>query len=289
MSAARDLPLVSIGLPVYNGAEFLDTTLASLELQTYPSVELIISDNASTDATEEICRRRAAGNPRIRYSRLPENIGGVPNHNRTVALASGVYFMWASHDDLWEPAYVETCVGLLERDPGAVLAYSRMAIIDDAGARQRVAEEIHTADSDDPVRRFWEFTDLYSMLEAFYGVVRKPALDRTRLLVRHPGNDRIVLSELALVGRFVQSPEILYLRRDHGQRWVNLFPDIGDRYAWVEPKLAGRRTFPHWGYLAGYAGAAARSTLSLRDKARCGLLLLGWIRDRRKELLRDLR
>jgi glycosyl transferase family 2 len=228
-------------------------------------------------------------NPRIRYSRLNENIGGVPNHNRLVGLSTGKYFMWASHDDLWEPTYVEKCVQCLEQDASAVLAYSRMGIIDESGQLQRVADELHTADRADPVKRFWEFTDVYSMLEAFYGVVRRSVLTKTPLLKRHPGNDRILLAELALHGRFVQVPELLYLRRNHGQRAVNIFPNIRDRYGWIEPKLSGKRMFPYWGYLAGYASAVVRGQLSFGDRIRCVLVLAAWIRDRRKQLLEDLR
>ncbi|HEY5952020.1 MAG TPA: glycosyltransferase family 2 protein [Kofleriaceae bacterium] len=95
---------VSIGLPVYNGAQYLEAALDSL-LQQQLS-ELVISDNASTDATQEICERYAAADSRIRYSRNDRNLGWMPNFKRVLELSRGEYFMWASHDDEWSPSYV---------------------------------------------------------------------------------------------------------------------------------------------------------------------------------------
>src|SRR5262245_62697893 len=101
-----DSHLVSIGLPVFNGAQFLTEAIESILGQSYRNIELVLSDNASTDATPEICARSVTRDRRVRYSRLPENIGGLPNFNRVFSLATGKYFMWASHDDLLMPSYV---------------------------------------------------------------------------------------------------------------------------------------------------------------------------------------
>ena len=85
---------VSIGLPVYNGEKYLEQALISILSQTYTDFELIISDNASTDRTQAICREYAAKDPRIRYYCNEENLGAAPNHNRVFELASGEYFKW---------------------------------------------------------------------------------------------------------------------------------------------------------------------------------------------------
>src|SRR3989442_1198286 len=97
-------PLVSIGLPIYNGERYLRQALDSLLSQAYENFELIVSDNASDDATPEICAAYAARDARIKYFRAPTNMGAVWNFNRVFELAGGEFFMWAAHDDLWHPS-----------------------------------------------------------------------------------------------------------------------------------------------------------------------------------------
>ena len=123
-------PRLTIGLPVYNGENFLSEALDTLLAQTYTDFELIISDNASTDGTEEICRRYARSDPRIRYLRQERNIGLVPNHNFLVGQARGEYFKWAGHDDRFAPELVERCIEILDERPHVVLCHADMAIID---------------------------------------------------------------------------------------------------------------------------------------------------------------
>ena len=280
---------VSIGLPVFNGEQFLVHAIESLLNQTYRNIELIISDNASTDATPDICKRYASLDSRVRYSRLPTNIGGVPNAVRVFSLASAPYFMWAAHDDIWQPTYVEKCVRRLDADPGAVLACSEMAIIDESGAVQRLEETDHRTDSPRPSDRLREFTDIYAVSDASYGVTRTDALRQTRLYPLHPGADKILLAELALRGRFIRLPEYLYMRRIHSGRSVKVYPDLRERYAWVSPECAGKRMFPHWGYLRGYTTAVLRARLTFRERLSCGILLLKWVRNHTKELAADLK
>ena len=96
-------PRVSVGIPVFNGERFLAETIESILAQTFKDFEIVISDNASTDRTEEICRSYAARDPRIRYNRNDTNRGAAWNHNRVFELARGEYFKWQSHDDFCAP------------------------------------------------------------------------------------------------------------------------------------------------------------------------------------------
>src|SRR5436190_12174806 len=93
-------PIVSIGLPVFNGERYLRQALDSLLGQDFQDFELIISDNASTDRTAEICRAYVAKDRRIRYYRNESNIGSAPNYRRVFELARGEFFKWCSHDDV---------------------------------------------------------------------------------------------------------------------------------------------------------------------------------------------
>lgn len=108
------LPKVSIGMPVYNGEKFIRKTLDSLLAQTFTDFELIISDNASTDSTQEICKEYAIKDSRIRYIRQSENKGGLFNFNFVLHQACGKYFMWAAHDDFWDSECVEKYVDILD-------------------------------------------------------------------------------------------------------------------------------------------------------------------------------
>jgi glycosyltransferase involved in cell wall biosynthesis len=286
-NAMSGRPTVTIGLPVFNGEQFLAAALDSLLAQTYSDIEILLSDNASTDSTRSICERYAARDRRVRYLPLTENIGGIPNHNRVFELSKTPLFMWASHDDLWAPRYVEACVEMLEADPTAVVAHSKMGIIDASGNVKKLMHVSHTCDSMRTSERFREFTALYSILEAMSGVMRSDVLRNTLLFLSHPGSDRILLAEMALRGRIVRVPEHLYFRRDHEQRSVHVYPRLRDRYAWIDPRLRGKRAYPSWGYLAGYARAVLRAPLSIRDRVACAKVILGWTILNRTELLRD--
>src|SRR2546428_8185883 len=124
------IPRVSIGLGVYNGQVFLNQTLDSILAQTFDDFELIISDNASTDGTEEICREYAARDGRIRYSRNATNIGSNGNFKRVFQLATGEYFRWSAADDLFAPTSLQECVNVLDDHPKVVLCYPRTILID---------------------------------------------------------------------------------------------------------------------------------------------------------------
>ena len=104
--------LVSVGLPVYNGGEYLSTALESVLAQTYDVLEVIICDNGSTDETEEIARRFMSRDERVQYHRFDENVGAARNFNRALERAHGEYFRWLGHDDFLEPNYFERCVAL---------------------------------------------------------------------------------------------------------------------------------------------------------------------------------
>jgi len=120
-SAARQ-PLLSIGLPVHNGANFLAETLRSIASQTFTDFELIIADNASTDATASICLEFARLDPRVRYVRHPENVGAAANFNLVLELARAPLFKWHAHDDQLEPDFLERSVVALTADPAAISA-----------------------------------------------------------------------------------------------------------------------------------------------------------------------
>ena len=131
------LPLVGIGMPVYNGMRYVAEAIDSILRQSYESFELVICDNASTDGTADLCRKFAASDPRIRYFRNDTNIGAHPNYNRTFELTRGKYFKWAPHDDVLHHDFLSACVEALEADPGVVICQTLLDYIDDQGTQAR--------------------------------------------------------------------------------------------------------------------------------------------------------
>ena len=127
-------PALSLAMPVRNGERFIEAAVGSLLAQSFTDYELLIVDNASTDATQQICERLTRSDPRIRYFRNKADIGAGANFNRGVELASGVLFKWCAHDDLISPDYLARCIAALAARPSAVTAYGRLLGIDESGA-----------------------------------------------------------------------------------------------------------------------------------------------------------
>lgn len=124
-SANNSIPTVSIGMPVYNGEKYIREALDSLLAQTFNDFEIIISDNASVDKTQEICQKYASNDSRIRYVRQKENTGANINFEFVLKEARGRFFMWAACDDRWLPACLEQMVKVLEQDESCGLVFSK--------------------------------------------------------------------------------------------------------------------------------------------------------------------
>jgi glycosyltransferase involved in cell wall biosynthesis len=239
-------PKVSIGLPVYNGARYLREALDSILAQTFRDFELIICDNASTDATAAICADYAARDPRIRYHRRSHNIGATANFNQTFELARGAYFKWAAHDDVLAPTWLEKCVAALDQAPDAVLSQSLVELVDEQGVR--LEEYDLTAFGTDSMRpsvRFAARLRPHDCQEIF-GVIRTDVLRRTKLIGYHLGGDRTLLIDLALLGRFVVVPEILFLNREHPWRFKRQHRYPSSELAWFTSGQKRRGGFEGW-------------------------------------------
>ena len=174
-------PLVSIGLPVYNGERFLAQALDSLLGQTLQDFELIISDNASTDGTADICLDYAARDARIRYIRQPSNIGAPRNWNFVALEARGRYFKWASADDFCDPRMLEKCVAVLSADPSVVLCYGRACIVDEETGEHRPFAHDFSAVDPRPSERFKTVFRSLVLKQRAQGVIRLDVLRRTSL------------------------------------------------------------------------------------------------------------
>ncbi len=270
---------LSIGLPVYNGQNYLSKSLDALLGQSYPDFELIISDNASTDGTEEICRRYAAMEPRIRYIRQPRNIGAAPNHNLVFREARGELFKWASHDDLYGPDLLARCVEALDEHPNVVLSHAGMAIIDGADEIIRGYDYLLATDSPYAPERFRSLL-LTDGGDDEYGVIRSEVLRRVAPHASYHNPGRTFVAEIALHGPFHQVPELLYFRRDHPDRGDRL-PTVRAVCANLDPRRADHPTVRLLGeYVWGYVTAIRRARLSAADRRQCYRYLANWLASR---------
>ena len=276
---ARTAPRLSIGLPVYNGEDYLAESLEALLGQTYEDFELIISDNASTDGTADICRRYAKKDSRIRYVRQPRNIGCSPNHNYLVEQARGELFKWASDDDLYARDLLERCVDALDQFPHVVLAHSWTAMIDGSRAVARPVEYPLATSSLKAPERFRSV--LYEEGgDDDGGVIRMSVLCRTPLFDSYHHADRTLVAELALRGPFYQVPDWLYFRRDHPERAERKFPTVRTWCANLDPRRAGRLRNPtirlYAEYVWGFIAAIRRAPLSQAERYECYHYLTQW-------------
>lgn len=213
-------PRVSIGLPVYNGENFIAEAIDSVLSQSFGDLELIICDDASTDRTAEICQDYVARDSRVSYHRNERNRGAAPNYNNLVRLSRGDYFKWIAHDDVVTPDYVARTVDALERQPEAVLAHTQVRMIDkDQNELTIYDNALPLAVGGSQSQRFGGVVlDRYAH-HAFFGMIRTSALQKTPLHASYAGGDRALVVFLALLGPFVHIPEPLYWQRHHPDRY----------------------------------------------------------------------
>ncbi|NDJ75524.1 MAG: glycosyltransferase family 2 protein [Chloroflexi bacterium] len=284
-------PYLSIGLPVYNGEDFIEQALDSILAQTFSDFELIISDNASTDRTAEICRAYAAHDARVSYFVHDHNRGAAPNFNFTYQQARPTkYYKWLAHDDICKPTYLECCINVLEADTTVVLAYPQTAEINASCEIVRMPDICYDCAHPDAYQRFKTWLLQYHRCFEFFGVIRKTELDTTGLLGNYSGADIVLLAELLLRGRFQEVPERLFLRRHHpGLFQGGDLPPGHLRTPWFDTRKANRIVFPAWRLLQGYVGAVTRSPLPLGSRVKAYGKVLWWMRLKWRPLLQDLR
>lgn len=260
-------PRATVGIPVYNGEKYLPAALDSVREQDEEHIEIVISDNASTDATEEICRAAAAEDPRIRYHRQPRNRGGGWNFNHLLDLARAPYFTWAAADDIRRPAFVRRCLETFaDSDPATVLVYPRTRIIDAGGVLTEDLNDTDLAcDEPTPHERMAHFLRAQAA-HLFYGLHRTDALRSTRGIRPTVGNDMVILTELACRGPFALVPEQLFWQRRHAEQ----FSAQGQaQIAWHAPAASVRFAFPHTKVSVELVRGVLSSPLGPAETLRC--------------------
>ena len=226
--------LVSVCLPVRNGAHRLEKVIRSVLAQNHDNLELVISDNASTDGTEELCRDLARGDARITYHRQPENVGLLNNFIAAMRLARGPFFRWVGDDDWLAPNCVSRCLKEFAADDRLILVTMQVSFVGVDGTTETAPYRGHALSSHDPVERFAEMLRLlnrsYLLIDPLYGLMRRAAIvpiPRRNML----REDQIFAGKMALAGPWGHVNEVL------GQRgWRDE----------TRPELARRLGVPAW-------------------------------------------
>jgi glycosyltransferase involved in cell wall biosynthesis len=266
---------VSIGLPVYNGENFLEAAIESVLRQDFADFELIISDNASDDATEGICRRFAEADRRIQYHRSDTNRGAAWNYNRVFELSRGEYFKWQAHDDLCLPGFLASCLQVFDATPPSVaLVYPKTQVVDANGnlMPQFIAESLDTREAQ-PHRRLATVLKNLNMACPVFGLIRSSTLRNTRLIDRFIASDYVLLSELAMLGELREVPQVLFLRRIHPRISTYASRDATQLLQWYDPSRGRYRRLlsPMMALGVEYVRSALRLPLPPADRLRCAL------------------
>ena len=226
-------PLVSVGLPVRNGVLTLESVVKSVLAQDHERLELVISDNASTDRTEELCRDLAATDKRIVYHRQPRNVGILNNFTQAIRLAKGTFFRWVGDDDWLAPTYVSRCLKAFADDSRLILVTTQMIYTGPDGVTYTHGYHGTALRSSDPIQRLWEFVTLLvngMVIDPIYALVRREpvaAISRRNLICE----DQVFATKLVLTGPWDHVPQVL------AHRHVKKLP---------LPALARRLGVPVW-------------------------------------------
>jgi glycosyltransferase involved in cell wall biosynthesis len=258
------IPKVTLGMPVYNGAQTVGAAIDSLIAQTFADWELVVGDNASTDATPQIVRDYAARDRRVRLLRHPANIGAPGNYSAVAREARGAYFKWASANDWCAPTLLERCVAALDEQPDAVLAYARTRLHEGSlDVAQDYDDGLDLRD-ERPSARFLKLLERMRLNNVMNGVIRTTALRKTRLLEPYFSSDCVMLGQLCLLGKFVEIPEYLFYRRmDPGSATV--LRSRGEVEQFYYPNRE-RRLFQHWRINAAWLRTALAASIPFGEK-----------------------
>jgi glycosyltransferase involved in cell wall biosynthesis len=306
-SSPQHVPRITIGMPVFNGEKFIRATVDSLLAQSFSDFELIVSDNASTDGTEQICRDYAARDPRFIYVRNSRNLGPAANYNVSLDLARSELFKWCAADDVYGPDCLKRLIEALDANPDAVASYARTKIIDETGqyvrdydyelklstARpwQRLAALIFVQHRHHGAHEIWSVVRLAKLREAGH----KQALVRA---------DSVLLVRLALLGKMLLLDEFHFFNRDHAKRssrylgkrevradsklsaWLGVGPLPNGE--WWDESLKGKILFPDWRVMQQYHLAISKTRMGLFDKISCYIVFAMYVVKHVPKLVRDL-
>lgn len=276
-SGTPTAPKVTIGLPVFNGENYLAIAIDSVLQQTFTDLELVICDNASTDRTAEICADYSARDARVRVLRNERNLGAAANYNRVYEAARGRYFKWEAHDDALLPDYLQRCVQAMEQDPDAVICNGAVQYINEHGEVFGVYDgRFEGADDPDPAVRFATMALKSHPCNDFFGLIRREAMQGSLLHGTYHGADRAFIAQMAIRGKLLHLHEPLLQMREHPHRYTRSRMKPEQRHAWHAGDGAKRSALPSLQMYHEYRAMVEQETLTPDQRKRCRSVLRRW-------------
>jgi glycosyltransferase involved in cell wall biosynthesis len=258
-------PRVSIGMPAFNREKYVAAAIEAHLEQTYSNFELIITDNASTDRTAEICQGYAVKDQRVKYFRNQTNLGAAGNYRRCFELATGEFFRWAPSDDLVSPNFLERAVQVLDSDPSIFVAYGRTKLIDAEGNITGDFEEALHLMQDRASERWIAVSRNLRLGNLHYGLNRAAWLRETGLLRNYLGGDFPLIAEMSLYGKFHEISEAVFYRRIHAEA-SSAQRDAKAIMATYDPGKRSQLFLYNWVHLGANLKSIARAPISLSEK-----------------------
>ena len=253
-------------MPVYNSEQWISDSIESILSQTFSDFELVISDNASTDETEEICREFSVKDERVRYYRNDCNIGASDNYNAVFNYSVGEYFKWASSNDICKDTFLASCIEVLDERPDVVLCYPKTRLFDgDLSNAKDYEDGLHLID-ESACARFSGIVDRMGLNNVMNGVMRSEVLRRTALIKTFFSSDVSLMSELTLYGKFFEVPEYLFYRRMDEESATKLKSEE-EVLKHYDPELKNPMLFQNWKINLEYIKAIGRAPLGFSEKA----------------------
>lgn len=205
---------LTVLLPTFNRAGSLRRAIESVTAQTFADFRLLISDNASEDETEALCREYVAGDARITYMRQPENLGPIGNFNWLFAHVDTELALMLADDDWLDPDYVERCVAIMDAQPALSIVTGATRYFEGDAPPDLVLNTNLTEAS--PARRVLRYLSNSWSSAAFYGVLRTTALRDALPIANVMGADWLFVSALAFNGPVLTTTETHLNRRRGG-------------------------------------------------------------------------
>ena len=286
-------PLVSIGLPVFNGEDFLEEALRSIVSQTYEHIEIIICDNASTDRTPSIINDFMTKDDRIKYHRHEKNLGAAHNYNSTFNLSCGKYFKWAAHDDVVHESYIEQCVEAMEADDSITLVQSLSERIDEKGnpsGHEYIGQKDMIPENISSCEQYRILMQDRGSWTRIFGLIRSSVLKNTPLIDTYIGSDLTLLGELGLHGNVRDLGSVMFWRREHGNTSTRgQFKERRNRLVWFDSSKKKKKfTLPEWRLTAEIFRSITRQDIPLSSKIHCYRVIIVRMWMKKRNLIKDI-
>lgn len=286
--SSTDKPVLSIGMPAYNSEGDIADAIDALLAQTFTDFELIISDNCSSDRTQEICEEYSRKDPRVKYHRNSENLGASGNYNRVFELSEGKYFKWASSNDYCAPSFLEKCVQVMDDHPDCVLVCPKTRLYSKEITNcSDYHEPLSTLGLESPTDRMAYIIDNIRLNNVMNGVFRSEHLAKTPLMVPFFASDVCLMGEIALYGHVLEIDEFLFYRQMDEESSTSM-QDTETLTEHYYPAGGKKMYFQYWKGFLFYFDALKRCGLQGEEKRRAQKAILKrmyWYKDK---LARDV-